>query len=200
MPNSLGLVSVGYFYKNIDKFIYEQTTDEGYDYDYTSFYNGDDGYINGVEFAYQQKFNFLPSPLDGLSFLGSLTLSNSEANILPSDAGDPIRKVDFVRNSDTVGTVALSYEKMGFFIRLSGSYRSSYLDELGDDPLEDRYIDDHFQVDITSSYTFRDNYTVFLNLINVTDEPLKAYWGESGRLSQFEEYGLTARMGFKFHF
>lgn len=200
MPDSIGMISAGYFYKDIDKFIYEQTTDEGYDYDVTSFFNGDNGYIYGIELAYQQKLNFLPSPLDGFSLLGSLTLSSSEADVLASDAGDPGRTVDFVRHSDTVGIVALSYEKQGFFIRISGSYRSSYLDELGDDPLEDRYIDDHFQVDISSSYTFMDKYTIYLNLINLTDEPLKAYWGESGRLSQLEEYGWTARMGIKCHF
>jgi TonB-dependent receptor len=192
------LISAGYFYKDIDNFIYTQTTDIGYDL--TTYHNGDSGYISGVEFSYQQKFSFLPSPLDGFSFLGSLTLSSSEADVLAPEAGDPVRTVDFVRQSDTVGIAALSYEKKGFFIRLSGSYRSSYLDEVGEDPVEDRYIDDHFQVDISSSYTFKDNYTVYLNVINLTDEPFKAYWGESERLSQFEEYGLTARMGFKFHF
>lgn len=197
MPNSLGLVSAGYFYKDIDNFIYQQTADVGYDL--TTFHNGDDGYIHGVELVYQQKFNFLPSPLDGLSFQGSLTLSGSEANTLAPDTGDPGRTVDFIRNSDTVGVAALSYEKYGFFIRLSGSYRSSYLDELGGEPFEDRYIDDHFQVDVSSSYTIKDKYSLFLNLVNITNEPLKAYWGESGRLSQFEEYGWTARMGFKFH-
>lgn len=197
IPNSLGLVSAGLFYKDIDNFIYSQTTDAGYDL--TTFHNGDDGYIHGIELVYQQKFNFLPAPLDGLSFMGSLTLSSSEADILAPEAGDPGRKIDFVRHSDTVGIAALSYEKHGFFIRLSGSFRSSYLDELGDEPIEDRYIDDHFQVDISSSYTFKDKYTVFLNIVNLTDEPLKAYWGESNRLSQFEEYGWTARMGFKFH-
>jgi outer membrane receptor protein involved in Fe transport len=138
--------------------------------------------------------------MDGLSFLASLTLSSSEADILAPETGDPGRTLDFVRHSDTVGVVALSYEKNGFFIRLSGSYRSSYLDELGEEPLEDRYMDDHFQVDLSSSYTFMDKYTVFLNIINMTDEPLKAYWGESNYLSQYEEYGWTARLGFKFHF
>lgn len=197
MPESLGLISVGYFYKDINNFIYAQTRDIGYEF--TTYRNGEDGYIHGFEFNYQQKLNFLPSYFSGLSFLGSLTLSNSKADILPPEAGEPGRTVDFVRHSRTVGVVALSYEMNGFFARISGSFRSSYLDELGDEPLEDRYIDDHFQVDVSSSYTFLDRYTVFLNIINLRDEPLYAHYGESKQLSQLEEYGWTARMGFKFH-
>ncbi len=197
MPDSLGLLSAGLFYKDIDNFIYSQTTDAGYDL--TTYHNGDNGYIRGVELVYQQKLNFLPSPFNGFSFLGSITFSDSEADVLAADAGDMGRTVDFVRNSDTVGVVAISYEKKGFFIRVSGSYRSSYLDEVADDPAEDRFIDDHFQVDLSSSYTVQDKYTIFLNLVNLTDEPLYAYWGETGRLSQYEEYGWTARAGIKFH-
>ena len=198
MPDSLGVASVGFFYKDIDNFIYAQTSDVGYDL--TTYRNGDSGQIYGVEFVYQQRLTFLPAPLNGFSLEGNLTLSNSEADVLAPDAGDPSREIDFVRHSDQVGSIALSYEKYGFFIRLSGSYRSSYLDELGDEPIEDRYIDDHFQVDLSSSYTFLDKYTLYANLINLTDEPLKAYWGESGRLSQYEEYGWSARVGLKFNF
>lgn len=198
MPNSLGLASIGFFYKDIDNFIYAQTSEMD-DYELTTYRNGDSGHIYGVELVYQQKLGFLPSPLDGFSLEGNLTLSNSEADILATEQSEKGRTVDFIRHSDTVGVIALSYEKYNVFLRLSGSYRSSYLDEVGDKLNEDRYIDDHFQLDFSSSYTFLDKYTLYLNVINLTNEPLKAYFGESGRLSQYEEYGLAVRFGLKFN-
>lgn len=199
MPDSLGMVSIGFFYKDIDNFIYAQTSDQG-SYELTTFRNGDSGTIYGVELAFQKKLTFLPGALDGFSIEGNLTLSDSEADVLASENGEKDRTIDMLRHSDTVGSVALSYENYGLFLRLSGSYRSSYLDDLGDETFEDRYIDDHFQLDLSASYTFLDNYTLYANVINITNEPLKAYFDESGRLSQYEEYGWSSRFGLKFNF
>jgi TonB-dependent receptor len=125
MPDSLGMASIGLFYKDIDNFIYSQTADMG-DYELTTFQNGDEGEVYGIELAYQQKLSFLPGMLDGFSIEGNLTLSDSEADVLPVEEGGEGRTVDMMRHSDTVGSVALSYEKYGFFVRLSGSYRSEY--------------------------------------------------------------------------
>nr|WP_320113849.1 TonB-dependent receptor [uncultured Desulfuromonas sp.] len=199
MPDSLGMASIGVFYKDIDNFIYEQTADMG-DYELTTFRNGDEGEVYGIELAYQQKLSFLPGALDGLSIEGNLTLSDSEVDVLPVEEGGEGRTVDMMRHSDTVGSVALSYEKYGLFVRLSGTYRSEYLDDLGEEKFEDRYIDDHFQVDLSTAYTFMDKYTLYANFINLTDEPLDAYYDQSGRNSQYEEYGWSARFGLKFNF
>jgi TonB-dependent receptor len=199
MPDSLGMASIGLFYKDIDNFIYSQTADMG-DYELTTFQNGDEGEVYGIELAYQQKLSFLPGMLDGFSIEGNLTLSDSEADVLPVEEGGEGRTVDMMRHSDTVGSVALSYEKYGFFVRLSGSYRSEYLDDLGEEAFEDRYIDDHFQLDLSTAYTFLDKYTLYANFINLTDEPLEAYYDKSNRISQYEEYGWSARFGLKFNF
>ena len=194
----LGMASVGFFYKDIDNFIYSRTSYNAVDdYDLTTWHNGDSGNIYGVELAGQLELGSLTPVLDGFSVLANITFSDSEADVLDSEGKNP-RTVDFVRNSDTVGSAAISYEKHGFFIRLSGTYRSSYLDELGDVATEDRYIDDHFQLDLSTAYTFNKRYTIFANFINLTNEPLKAYWGESRRLSQYEKYGWSAAIGLKF--
>ncbi|MBN2704808.1 MAG: TonB-dependent receptor [Deltaproteobacteria bacterium] len=198
-PKSLGMASIGVFYKDIDNFIYGQTADMG-DYELTTFKNGDSGHIYGLELAAQLKLSFLPAPFDGFSLDGNITFSDSEAEVLAPEAGDKNRDIDFVRHSDTVGSFAISYEKYNLFVRLSGTFRSSYLDELGEESFEDRYIDDHFQLDLSTSYTFMEKFTLYANFINLTNEPLKAYFGDSGRLSQFEEYGWSAQAGLKFNF
>jgi TonB-dependent receptor len=202
MP-SVGMASIGAFYKDIDNFIYQQTHEIEYgDYEDATledWNNGDNGTIVGVELSYQQKLTFLPSPMDGFSIEGNLTLSDSEADVPATDEYEA-RTIDFIGQSDTVGSFALSFEKWDFFIRLSGTYRSEYLDELGEETYEDAYIDDHFQMDLSTACTIQEKYTVYANFININNEPLKAYWGESKMLKQYEEYGLSVRAGVKFSF
>lgn len=201
MP-SVGVASIGVFYKDIDNFIYSTTTDAvigGETFELTTWSNGESASIYGLELAYEQNLSFLPSPLDGLSIQGNLTVSESEADTIGTDYADA-RSIDFVGNSDLVGSFAVSFEKWNFFARLSGTYRSEYLDSPGAEAFEDEYIDDHFQLDLSTSYTFQNKYTIFANLINLNNEPWKAYYGESKRLRQYEEYGWSARAGVKFNF
>ncbi|MDP0500084.1 MAG: TonB-dependent receptor [Verrucomicrobiota bacterium JB022] len=187
---NLGVVSMAVFHKKVDNFIYGyEFTDDATGNDISTYRNGESGDITGVELGYQQRLTFLP--VEGFTFLANATWSESEAEVL--ERGD----MPFVKQSDLVGNVALSYDYGNFFVRVSGTYRDGYLDELGEEALADRYIDSHFQVDISASYTFAHNWTVFADLINVTNEPLRAYWGESGRLAQFEEYGWSAVLGLK---
>jgi TonB-dependent receptor len=194
---SVGMVSAGVFYKDIDRFIYSQTQQLDAS-KLTTWNNAEGGTIYGLELAYQQKLSFLPSPLDGFSVQGNLTISESEADVPATDDLEA-RTIDFVGHSDMVGSFALSFEKWNFFTRLSGSYRSEYLDSLGEEVFEDEVIDKHFQLDLSMAYSFQDRFTVFANIINITDEPLKAYYSQSKRFRQHEKYGLSARAGVKFN-
>lgn len=202
---SLGTISVSLFYKDVENFIYEQTVKDGInidgtDMDLITFRNGPSGEILGLELAYQQQFSFLPGPLGGLGFYANLTFTESEADILAPETGGESRTVDFLKQSGTIGNVALTYDMYGFFFRIAGSFRSEYLDELGEEQFEDRYMDEHFQVDISSSYKINDNLTIFANAINLTDEPLRAFFDQSNGLAQFEEYGVSYQFGLKYNY
>lgn len=200
----LGLISAAVFYKDIDNFIYEQVIPGTYpgvgDAQITTFRNGPSGSILGLELAYQRQLNFLPAPLDGLSVYANLTFIDSEATVLGPEAGDPTRDVPFIKQSDWLANIALTYEKHGVFARLAYSYRDAYLDEVGGEPLEDRYMAAYGQLDLSTSYTINQNLSVFLNWMNITNEPLHAKWDVSGRLSQFEEYGWSVSTGVKLVF
>lgn len=196
---SLGILSAAVFYKDIENFIYEQTLFQPYgdiaDAEVTTFRNGAGGKIKGLELAAQSRLDFLP--IDGFGAYVNLTFVDGEATVSPPEEGDPTRVLPFVKQSETVGNLALTYEQKGFFFRIAGSWRDEYLDEVGAAPIEDRYIDEHFQVDLATSYQLSPQITLFANWLNLTDEPLTASWGESGRLSQFEEYGWSANAGLR---
>ncbi|MBN1403415.1 MAG: TonB-dependent receptor [Opitutales bacterium] len=200
MPH-LGMLSASLFHKEIKDFIYEQNFEEtigGEDYEITTFNNGDNAEITGVELACQQLFTMLPDPWDGFGFLANLTVSNSNADF--SFDREDSRSVEMPRQSDIVGNIALTYSKYGFFFRVAKSYRSEYLDELGEEAQEDRFIDAYSSVDISTSYELRPGWTLYANIINIGDEPLRAYYRDSNKLSQYEKYGRTYQVGVKWNY
>jgi TonB-dependent receptor len=191
---SLGLFSAAVFYKDVENFIYEQTSEPntgGID-ELTTFRNGPSGEIYGLELAFQRQIDFIP----GLGVYAAATFTDGEADVLAEDEGDPTRALPFVKQSDFIGQLALTYERGGYFVRLAATQRSEYLDEVGGEEIEDRYVDSHFQLDLSTAYYVNDRLTLNATLNNLTNEPFRASWGGgSGRLSQFEEYGWWATLG-----
>lgn len=202
---SLGLVSATVFLKEIENFSYEITIPGGdpvaaRGYDLTTFRNGSDGEIRGVELAYQQQLSFLPAPFDGLGFQANVTFTDSEATY-PTRPGED---VPFIGQSDRTANLGLSYEKAGFFARLALNTRTERLREdepLGGDALTDFWVDDFAQLDLSLRYRFNDRWTIYSDLINLTDEPFRVF-RKTGtapdRPAQLEEYGWSANFGVKF--
>lgn len=199
---SLGVVSAGVFYKDIKNFSYETEVDSDPafpGYEVTSFRNGSDGHIAGLELAWQQQFRHLPAPFDGLGVFTNLTLSDSEADY-PTRPGEKIR---FVGQSDRVGNVALTYEKAGLFVRLALNFRSERLREdetIGGDETEDLWVDDFAQLDFTARYRLNRNWEVFAEVLNLTDEPFRVFQRggdvpNAKRLVQVEAYDWSANFG-----
>jgi outer membrane receptor protein involved in Fe transport len=69
-------------------------------------------------------------------------------------------------------------------VRLAGNYRSKFLDEIGDEPIVDRYTDDFFQIDLTARYELSENILLTAEVLNLNDRPEYYYFGNPGRLSQ----------------
>ena len=198
-PGNIGVFSAGVFYKDIENFFV--TADvagappwEGFD-EVISTINGGDAELWGLELAWTRRFSNLPAPWDGLLVSANYTHVDSEA-WLPGRS-DPIT---LPGQSDNVANLSLGYEKNGLSLRLAATWRDGYFDEIDDmeDPAFDRYLSSHTQVDFMGSWFVTANTQVYLNLINLTDEPLHAYFARPRHLSQFEQYGMTAEVGIRF--
>ncbi|MEZ5415610.1 MAG: TonB-dependent receptor [Opitutaceae bacterium] len=200
---SLGVISAAVFHKQIDNFAYEYTSPtpqviNNVAYEVTSFANGSDGSISGLELAYQQQLGFLPAPFDGLGLLANVTFLDSEATY-PTR---PNEDVPFIGQSDYVGNLGFTYEKAGFFARLAMNFRSERLREdepIGGDASEDLWVDDFAQLDLTLRYKLTRQFEVYAELLNLTDEPFRVFLksdnGQTARLGQVEEYGWSANFG-----
>ncbi|MCB2065454.1 MAG: TonB-dependent receptor [Erythrobacter sp.] len=203
-----GALSFGMFYKSIDNFIVDQTiqqdgTFQGIDYEQlTRAINGETAEVFGFELSASQQFDFLPAPFDGLLVQANYTYTDATGTVLnDGDITDP-RQISLPSSSRHTGNLSIGYESGPLELRAAGTYRSRYLDELGRDPSTDRYVDNHFQLDLTAKYRVTDNVRLFAEWINVNNARYFAYqnYGGRQRLLQYEEYGPTVNFGARVNF
>jgi len=195
---SLGLVSAAVFQKSIENFTYQKTIpggDPATGYELVTFVNGADGEITGVELAWQQQLRFLPAPFNGLGFMANYTWTDSEATY-PSRPGE---KLAFIGQSEEIGNLGVTYEQRGFFLRVAMNFRTPRLREdepLGATAATDRWVDRFAQLDLTTSYRLSRQWELFGEVLNLTNEPFRVYFGKDAhRFAQFEEYGWSANFG-----
>ena len=183
------------FYKEIDDFIFRVTRR---DFDFNGVFidegsipfNGQSAEVAGLELNYQQAFD------NGFLVGANYTVVDSEA-----DTGT--RSVALPGTSENVFNFVLGYETDKLNVRLAWVYRDEYLDELSQDGDLDEWVLEHDQLDLTAKYQVTDNGQVFLEAINILDEPFEAVlrtpeYGD--RLLQYEEYSFTVNLGFRFNF
>ncbi len=194
-----GIVAVGVFYKDIDNPIFtrlqvlEGEEFEGRLYDELEIVqpqNARNGEIFGIELNYQQQFVNLPSPFDGFGAQVGYTWTDSEADTFDRDD-----KVPFFLQSDDVASVSLFWAKYGFEARLGYAYRSEYLDTVGEDAASDLYVDAHGQLDFKASYQVTDKVNVYVQMQNLTEEPLRYFSGDKSRMAENEYYSWNATAG-----
>ena len=188
----------GLFYKAIDDAIVEvESTDtvfRGQQYRVAgTFINTDDADIRGFELSFQKAWD------NGLLFVANYTLTDGETD-LPTDAVNGQRTIPFFKQAKHTGNVSFGYDLGAWDVRLAGNYRSKFLDEIGDEPIVDRYTDDFFQIDLTARYELSENILLTAEVLNLNDRPEYYYFGNPGRLSQYDEYGTTFGMGMRYTF
>ncbi|WP_184151085.1 TonB-dependent receptor [Sphingobium lignivorans] len=193
----------GFFWKSIDNFVVEQRittpgTIDGVAYtELTTYINGDTAKVKGVELSYNQLFTFLPAPFDGLLLNLNYTYTDATGTVLTDgDIADP-RNIPLAASAQNTFNIVLGYEKGPLSLRAAGTYRDKYLDELGGEAEQDRYVDEHFQLDFSAKYRLTKNVRLFAEWINVTDAPYFAYqnYGNAKRILQYEAYNWTAKFG-----
>lgn len=194
------VIQGGIFYKQIDDFIidaeFENGTFNGVTFDEAVIpINGDEATVFGVELSYGQALSFLPAPFDGLLVNLNYTYTDAEGDVEG-------RTIPLPASAEHTFNAVLGYEKGPLSLRAAGAYRSSYLDELGGEPDEDRYIKPHFQVDLSAKYRVTPNVQLFGEIVNLNDATYTAY--QNGpvrqRLLQYEEYSWTGKFGVRFDF
>ncbi len=210
---SIGLVSLGLFYKNIHDVVVDEVwigsdneipvTSE-HEYLIEKPVNAYDADLFGVEFAYQRDFGFISPALKCIGFYGTYTYTHS--NTKNFKFGHRIvgegEKVKMAGSPEHTANASLYFEKKGIDIRLSYNFASSFVDEMGTVAALDRYYDKTHYLDLNMSYTFgkKIKTTIFADVTNLLNQPLRYYQGKTDRTMQVEYYGVKANAGVKVSF
>jgi TonB-dependent receptor len=188
---SVGLVSGGLFYKQLENNIFISTFTEeidGEEYDVEQPVNGAKGSLYGAEVAYQNRW------ASGFGIYFNYTYADSTANYTTR------ADTQLQGQAQNVGNVALIFEKSGFSTRLSLNYNGKSLFEVAEEAARDLYVDDHMQLDFSAQLDLSKNVTIFLEAINLTNEPYRVYEGTKDWTRQAEYYSWWGTIGVKLNF
>lgn len=93
---------------------------------------------------------------------------------------------------------SLGYAGKNFSLRLSANYSDAYIDEIGGNAFEDRYYDEQLFLDFNANVAINKNLSLYLNINNITNQPLRYYQGVSSRTMQMEYYEKRLTFGLKY--
>ena len=217
---SVGLVSLGFFYKNVKDVIAEEkwksTNDpnipagllnedgEPVKYEITKPINAYDADLFGFEFAYQRDFGFIAPSLKCLGFYGTYTYTHSspkkhQFEHRTLEEGEDIKMTG---SPEHTANASLYFENKGLNVRLSYNFASDFVDEFGTVAALDRYYDKVNYLDLNASYTFGKKFktTFYAEANNLLNQPLRYYQGTKDRTMQVEYYGMRLNAGVKINF
>ena len=209
-----GALTAAVFYKDIDDYIVEVAIDgegrlQGIDFEAAeTFINGESASVFGVELGLYQKLDFLPGFLDGLLVQGNYTYTDATGSVVDGEISavgetPTFRDISLPATSEHTFNAVLGYEKGPVNLRLAGTYRDGFLDEINADGAEfDRHVDSLFQLDFTGRYQATDNVQVFFEWININNAEFFAFNNLGGRqnILQYEEYNWTMKGGVRLTF
>lgn len=210
---SVGLVSLGLFYKDIKNVNVEWSSNKylGSDLGLTGEnaekqfkveqnINAYDARVLGVEVAYQRDFGFISPALKCLGFYGNYTYTHSTTRNYNERLG--IKDGDDVKvagSPEHTANASMFFEKSGISLRLSYNFASAFIDQMSTSRALDRYYDKVGYLDLNASYTWgkKTKFTVYANANNLLNQPLRYYQGEKNRTMQVEYYGVRLNAGVK---
>lgn len=202
--NSIGLVRGGLFYKKIEGFLAETSINDysynGVVYDkFTQSINAGNAVLMGGELSLSRDFGFISPSLKCFGFAGTYTYTYSDVTELNIEDRED-EKMALAGSPKHTANASIYFEKSGLTARLSYNYASAFLDELGDSAFYDRYYDSVNYLDVNLSYTFKKNYSVYADVTNLLNQPLRYYQGSKEQTMQSEYYGIRSSIGIKMTF
>ena len=179
-----GQLSAAIFYKKIKGYIVAFPVEETFanangdslTFVLNRYVNSDKGSVKGVELAYQQFYDMLPKPFDGLGLQANFTYidssggANTPGNIFNSpEVGNAFADLPMEGMSKYAYNIALMYEKYGISARLAWNWRSHYLLTTSAANINQPvWAEDYGQLDGSIFYDITKNFKVGVQGTNLT--------------------------------
>lgn len=191
--SSLGLVSAGVFYKDIDNPVYPSIypgTFQGEPALYTAYENAGKAWVRGFEAEYQQNLSFLPGVLDGVGLYANLTLVNSSVHV----PEEPQADFTFFNQASKVANLGLSYERGGFYGRIAYNWTGAYLISI-DGPGLNEYQAPFHTLDFILTQRLGEHWVVKVTGNNLTKFPTREYFNTPAYLDVYAQDGCFFTAG-----
>ncbi len=166
---------------------------------------GEDQSLDGIEFNVQHMFGD-----SGFGAIFNYTYVNPEKEYDVTHSvrrnrsdEDPILLLAdqeaLLGVSDTMNIIGF-YDRDGINVRLAYNWRDKFLASRFRDGATPMFTDKFAQLDLSASYEINDNWTVFLEGINILDEPNRLYGRDSRQTHHYVERGSRWALGTRFTF
>jgi TonB-dependent receptor len=195
---SVGILSAGLFYKDIQDFVYTSQSEDTNGYEVYQPLNGEGATVFGAEFSLQRQLDFLPGFAKNFSIYLNYTYLTSDAKGIKNEDGEARNDLDLPQTAPNMFNASLGYANKYLSLRLSGNYSDTYIDEIGGRAFEDRYYDEQFFLDFNANVSINKNLSLYLDLNNITNQPLRYFQGVKSRTMQMEYYGRRLTFGLKY--
>ena len=222
--NRLGLLTFGFFNKDIKDLVFERVGHKILDAEAEGYPDEWQGSIldqaenspfitnvDGYEIELQTRSWWFPKPLDG--FILNINYSKIYSKTtyprsfvvnkqIPTFPFIEVSVIDTFRTgpmpfqADDIANISLGYERGKFSTRFSIMFQGRTLSNVGVRKEIDGFTDDLTRVDISLNYKINSKISLFINCNNITNQPDKSYRYESLFPTDIEYYGWTANTGF----
>jgi iron complex outermembrane recepter protein len=195
-----GLLSVGFFRKDIKNFL-SRTSDDidagpnnGFNGDFAGFVlnttsNQGSAKIDGWEINYNQRLTMLPKPFNGLGLFGSYTYLKTSGTYQEGAAA----LAGFVPRTGNAG-VSFRWRKLE--ARFAWRYTSGYLRSYNANVYAQNRFRPNEIIDLNFIYQITPRLGVYFDVINLKNKWPENYTGlDEGRITFSDEYGTRFNMG-----
>ena len=202
----LGVISGGFFYKDIQQPIYQTTfpiTSGTYaGYRNNAPINGTNARLYGLEINYQQRLSYLPGVLAGAGITANYSYTRSKAFGIPGRTDNPALQ----RQAPNSWNISPTYDRGRISLRVGLSYNDANIYSYGysdgadlgkTGPNGDTYLYSHLQVDAQASVRLAKGFTAVVYGLNLTNEVFGFYSGSSIWPIQREFYQQTVAVGLR---
>jgi len=185
-----GIVSVGYFRKDIKDYILTTNIGtvgvgpaNGFEGSYSGYAllssrNAGKAEVSGWEFDYRQQLTFFPDWLQGWAVSGNFTLLKTEGDFGGTTVRSDKEVAGFIPRT---GNASLNYSRGRFKFNVLLNYTGDYLATFSATPQRNIYRFERTIVNTGLSYQWKPSLSFFLDVSNITNEPQKTYIGFKDR-------------------
>ena len=203
-----GVVSVGVFIKEINRFIYTaggaivaQGSGNGFDgnyagYQLTTQYNGGSARVRGIEVNYNQQFTNLPGFWSGFGAFATYTRMDSKGDY---ESGGNIQSTSEIPGFNPMtANAGISYIRGKITVRVQYNYTDQFLSSYNANQSRLWYTILRRTVDVKTMYRLTPKIDAYLDLNNIFDEPDSGSKWFNNRARNIKEMSPLVSLGMNF--